>query len=313
MVLRYNALRLSNILPYLCRMAKAHKSGYVAIIGKPNAGKSTLLNALLGKKLVIATHKAQTTRHRILGIFNHDDFQIVFSDTPGVIKPKSGLQKAMMRFVNQSFEDADLILLLIDVNEKFPEDLLVSMMGKTHIPTILVINKIDKASDEKIEQRENAIKEKVNVVDSIRISALRKTNLPDLMGKVMDRLPEGPAWFPKDSLSDRPERFFISEIVREKIFLHLSQELPYSTQVEVLDFKEEDNLIHITADIHVDRKSQKGMVIGKGGAMIKKIGSQARKDIEEFLGKKVFLELHVRITEGWKDSNFRLNDFGYNE
>ncbi|MCB9236241.1 MAG: GTPase Era [Bacteroidia bacterium] len=294
-------------------MESVHKSGFVAIIGKPNAGKSTLLNALMGKKMVIATHKPQTTRHRILGILSTDDFQVVFSDTPGVIKPSSGLQKAMMRFVDQSFEDADLILLLIDVNEKFPEDILMEMMGNSVIPIILVINKIDEASEEKIAQREAEIKDHVEVVDTIHISALRKRNLTELMGKILDNLDEGPAWFPKDSLSDRPERFFVTEIVREKIFLNLSEELPYSTQVVVQEFKEEEDIIRIVADIHVDRKSQKGMVIGKGGSMIKKIGSEARYDLEEFFAKRVFLELYVRVTEGWRESNFRLKDFGYME
>lgn len=290
---------------------KPHRSGFVAIIGKPNAGKSTLLNALMGKKLVITTPKAQTTRHRILGIQNDPDYQIVFSDTPGVIRPKSGLHKAMMRFVDQSLEDADLILLLIDVNEKFPEDILFQLMGRKHINTILVMNKMDTATEGKIQARLSEVQEKVKVRDSITISALKKTNLDELMNKVIALLPEGPAWYEKDSLSDRPERFFVSEIVREKLFMNLEQELPYATEVVVQQFEEEDDLIHISAEIHVERKTQKGMVIGKGGKMIKQIGSEARVDIEEFLGKKVFLELYVRVTENWKDSNFRLKDFGY--
>lgn len=292
-------------------MDSGHKSGFVAIIGKPNAGKSTLLNVFLGQKLAITTAKAQTTRHRILGILDEDDYQIVFSDTPGVIKPKYGLQRAMMKFVDRALEDADLIVLLIDVNEKFPEDEMIKTVGDSMIDVILVLNKIDAADESKAGAREKEILEKIEVVDSIQISALNKKNTDELLGLIIKHLPEGPPYFDKGSLSDRPERFFVSEIIREKLFEKLEEELPYSCEVEVVSFEEEEKIIRISADIHVERRTHKGMIIGKGGKMIKAVGTDARKDIEEFLQNKVHLELYVRVSEGWKDDSRRLKGFGY--
>lgn len=289
------------------------RSGFVSIIGKPNAGKSTLLNALVGKKLAITTPKAQTTRHRILGIDHGPGYQVIFSDTPGVILPQYRLHKAMMNSVKHSLEDADLILLLVDVHEKFPESELFRIAAKPQIPILLVINKVDLADDEKVAVRKAEILEKVKVRDEIAISALHGTNVKELKAKILGLLPEGPPYFDEDSLSDRPERFFVTELIREKIFLNMEQEIPYSCEVGILTYEEEEKIDRIRAEIFVDRASLKGMLIGKRGAMVKKIGSEARMDIEAFLQKKVFLDLYVRVAENWKDSSFRLRDFGYQE
>ncbi|MDX2246056.1 MAG: GTPase Era [Bacteroidia bacterium] len=289
----------------------SHKSGFVSIIGKPNAGKSTLLNRLLGRKLSITTPKAQTTRHRIFGIDSGDDYQIVYSDTPGLIRPKYKLQERMVNFIGESLEDADLIVLLIAVNETFPEEDLVLLAEKTHIPKILVINKIDAVEEDKVFLRMKGLMDKFAFVEAIPVSALTGTNVEKLKSLVLQYLPEGPPYFEKDQISDRPERFFVAEIIREKIFLLLQQELPYSTEVVVDTFTEEENRTYIQATIHVERQGHKGMVIGKQGSMLKKIGTLARKDIEEFLGESLFLELYVRVSEGWKNSNSMLRDFGY--
>ena len=289
----------------------SHKSGFVSIIGKPNAGKSTLLNALLGYKLSIITKKASTTRHRILGIDNGDDYQIVYSDTPGVIKPKYELHNRMMSFVNASLEDADLIVLLIAVDERFPEEELLELAGKAHIPKILAVNKIDIAEPERVEERLEELKGKMEFAETIILSALKGFHVKELKELILKHLPEGPAYFDKEQISNRPERFFISEIIRGKAFELLRQEIPYSTEVEVTEFKEEKDIVRISATIHVERKSQKGMVIGKGGSMIKRIGTFARREIEEFLDNKVHLELFVRVTDNWKDSSSHLQGFGY--
>ncbi|HHG84307.1 MAG TPA: GTPase Era [Bacteroidetes bacterium] len=288
-----------------------HKSGFVSIIGKPNAGKSTLMNALIGKKLAITTHKAQTTRHRILGILSADDYQVVFSDTPGVILPQYRLHRAMMNSVRSSMDDADLILLMVDVNEKFPEGLIIKLAKKSEVPVILVLNKVDKSDAEKVQARHAEITSKVNVVGAIGISATVGINVYELKKMILEQLPEGPPYFDKDTLSDRPERFFISEMIREKIFLRMKQEIPYSCEVSILQFEEKDGAVVIDAEIHVERDSQKGMVVGKGGKMIKSIGTDARPDIEAFLGKKVYLDLHVRVASDWKNNTMRLRNFGY--
>ena len=290
---------------------KIHKSGFVSIIGKPNAGKSTLLNQLLGRKLSITTPKAQTTRHRIFGIDSSDDYQIVYSDTPGLIRPKYKLQERMVHFIDDSLEDADLIILLIAVNETFPEEDLLNLAEKTKVPKILAINKIDAVEKDEVFVRMDMLKDKIDFVEAIPISATIGTNVPKLKDLVLKYLPEGPAYFAKDQVSDRPERFFVAEMIREKIFLLLKQELPYSTEVVIEEFSDEPDLTRINATIHVERKTHKGMIIGKGGLMLKKIGTWARKDIELFLGNKVFLQLYVRVTDGWKNNQSRLNDFGY--
>lgn len=290
---------------------KKHKSGFVSIIGKPNAGKSTLLNALLDEKLSIITHKAQTTRHRILGFDNGENYQIIYSDTPGVIKPKYKLHHKMMDSVGTALEDADVLVLLIAVDERFPEEELLQLATKVKVPKILAVNKIDLAEPDRIEARIKDLQSKVDFVDTIQTCALNKEGVDKLKDLILKHLPEGPAYYDKEALSDRPERFFISEIIREKLFLNLEQELPYSTEVTVVDFKEEEKITRIHAEIHVERKSQKGMVIGKGASMLKKIGTESRKDIEAFLQKKVFLDLYVRVTDNWKDNQLYLRNFGY--
>lgn len=287
------------------------KSGFVSIIGKPNAGKSTLLNHLLGRKLSITTAKAQTTRHRIFGIDSTDEYQIVYSDTPGLIRPKYKLQEKMVGFIGESLEDADLIILMIAMDETFPEEDLYKLASKTEIPKILVLNKVDIVPEEKVFLRMKNLMEKVDFIEAIPISALTGLNVPNLKKIIVEHLPNGPAYFEKDQISDRPERFFVSEIIREKIFVLLKDELPYSTEVVIDAFEEAEGMSRIHATIHVERKTHKGMIIGKQGRMLKKIGTLARKDIEEFLGQKVYLELYVRVSEGWKNSNIHLDDFGY--
>lgn len=271
------------------------------------------MNALVGAKLAITTNKAQTTRHRILGIANTDEYQIVFSDTPGVILPQYRLHRAMMSQVHYSLEDADLLIILVDVNEKFPEEEVFKIARKVDIPKILVLNKIDKSDQEAVKARHDGIKSQIDFDEAIGISATHGFNVLELKKMILDKLPEGPPFFDKDAISDRPEKFFVTELVREKIFLFLRDEVPYSTQVEILDFKEKDGVDVIHAEIHVERDSQKSILIGKQGKMIKKIGESARKDIEQFLDKRVYLDLHVRVTENWKDSGFHLKIFGYKE
>jgi GTPase len=293
--------------------APVFKSGFVSIIGKPNAGKSTLMNALIGRKLAITTPKAQTTRHRILGIASDDHYQIVFSDTPGVILPQYKLHRVMMGAVHASLEDADLFLLLVDVNERFPEELVIKLAQKSQVPVLLVLNKVDKSDEEKVRARYEEIKAQVNIAGAIGISATLGINLLPLKQMILDLLPEGPPYFDPDEISDRPERFFVSELIREAIFMKAKEEIPYSCEVTVVQFEEKDTVTVIDAEIHVERQSQKGIIVGKGGAMIKAIGTDARRSIEEFLQKKVYLELHVRVAENWKDSTLRLKNFGYRE
>lgn len=289
------------------------KSGFVSIIGKPNAGKSTLMNALVGRKLAITTPKPQTTRHRILGIASDEHYQIVFSDTPGVILPQYKLHRMMMGAVHASLEDADLFLLLVDVNEKFPEDLVIKLAQKTKVPVLLVLNKVDRSNEEFVRQRHAEITEKIKVAGAIGISATQGINLLALKQMILDLLPEGPPYFDPDEISDRPERFFVSELIREAIFMRVEEEVPYSCEVGVIQFEEKENVTVIHAEINVERQSQKGIIVGKGGKMIKDIGTEARKSIEEFLEKKIYLELHVRVAEGWKDNSMRLRSFGYRE
>ena len=292
---------------------KVFKSGFVSIIGKPNAGKSTLMNALVGRKLAITTPKPQTTRHRILGIASDESYQIVFSDTPGVILPQYKLHRMMMGAVHASLEDADLFLLLVDVNEKFPEELVIKLAQKSKVPVLLVLNKVDKSNEEFVKQRHAEITAKITVAGAIGISATHGINLVPLKQMILDLLPEGPPYFDPDEISDRPERFFVSELIREAIFMRVKDEVPYSCEVGVIQFEEKENVTVIHAEINVERQSQKGIIVGKGGKMIKDIGTEARKSIEEFLEKKIYLELHVRVAEGWKDNSMRLRSFGYRE
>jgi len=290
-----------------------HKAGFVSIIGKPNAGKSTLMNSLIGEKMSIVTAKAQTTRHRILGIINEPEYQIVFSDTPGVIKPAYSLQEAMMDTVKGSLVDADLILFVTDINERFDESDVIETLKKTDVPIAVLINKMDKSTEEYVYKKIEFWKETLNPEAIFAISAKFEHNTQAVMQFILDRLPVHPPYYDKDALTDRPERFFVSEIVREKIFKLFEKEIPYSTEVVVNSFKEEAKIIRISAEIIVERDSQKNIIIGNAGSMIKKVGTFAREDIEEFFQKKVFLELFVKVIPDWRSKKNYLKRFGYEQ
>ena len=290
-----------------------HKSGYVNILGKPNVGKSTLMNALLGEKLSIITPKAQTTRHRILGIANEDHYQIVFSDTPGIIKPGYKLQEYMMNFVHSAMEDADLFILLTELGNDFDDSKTLERLEKTDIPVLLLINKIDLGNQQLVVEKCEMWKKKYPKFQVLPISALENFNLDAVMTKILEILPESPPYFPKDDLTDRPVRFFISEMVREKILENYQKEIPYSVEVTVDSFEEEEKLVRIRCVIHVARESQKGIIIGHKGKALKKVGIHARKEMEEFLGKQVFIDLHVKVSKNWRDNDLQLGRFGYNK
>lgn len=289
------------------------KSGFVNIIGRPNVGKSTLMNALVGERLSIITSKAQTTRHRIFGIVNGDNFQIVFSDTPGIIlKPVNELHKSMMRFVSTSLEDADILLFITDIFDSYQEvEGSITEIKKANMPKILVINKLDLDKADKVKNLVEFWKAQAVFDEIIAISALTGANLENLFQTILKNLPEGPEYFPKDALTDRPERYFVAEIIREKIFIQYRQEIPYATEVVIEAFQEDEDIIRIRAEIYVERKTQKSILIGKGGTALKKVGVEARKDIEKFLGKKVYLELYVRVKDKWRDNPNTLKKFGY--
>ena len=289
----------------------AHKAGFVGIIGKPNVGKSTLMNRLVGEGLSIVTHKAQTTRHRIKGILNTDDYQIVFSDTPGLLEPHYLLQEKMMDFVKASLEDADAVLFISDLSEAYMDETIIAKLSAIKVPLIIVINKVDASTQNEINKLVHAWKKKLNPHAVIPVSALEKFNTEKIVEALLQVIPEAPAYFPKDSLSDASQRFFVSEIIREKILLHYQQEIPYSTEVAIESFKEEASITKIAATIFVERDSQKGILIGSGGEDIKRIGTEARIDIEKFLGKKVFLELFVKVEKEWRKNEGKLRRFGY--
>ncbi|MCE3226074.1 MAG: GTPase Era [Bacteroidetes bacterium] len=289
-----------------------HKAGFVNIIGCPNVGKSTLLNALVGERLSIITSKAQTTRHRIMGIVSGENYQIVFSDTPGIIKPLYKLQEKMMHFVVTAFTDADLFLLITDIFEDIQlEESYLKKLQKSKTPILLLINKVDIATQEKLEEKVLEWKEKLPSAEIIAISALEKFNLDKVMERIQDLLPPGEAFYDKNEFTDKPERFFVSEIVREKILLNYKKEIPYSVEVIVNTFKEEENIIRIQSDILVERDSQKGIIIGNKGEALKRTGSAARKDLEAFFQKQVYLELFVKVDKDWRNSDNRLKNFGY--
>ncbi|MBF9255238.1 GTPase Era [Pontibacter sp. 172403-2] len=290
-----------------------HKAGFVSIVGKPNVGKSTLMNALVGEKLSIITSKAQTTRHRIMGILNGEHFQLVYSDTPGIIKPQYALHESMMGFVRTSLEDADVILFVTDIYEKHDEEEVIKRLQHAEVPVLVLINKIDQATAEDVRDKMIYWQEKMSPTEVLPISALHGTNLEHLFDRILHYMPAHPAYFPKDELTDKPERFFVSEIIREKILLNYKKEIPYSCEVVIEEFKEEEDIIRIRAEISVERKSQKGIVIGHKGEMLKKVGTQARVDMEEFFGKKIFLDLYVRVNENWRTDQRLLRRFGYNE
>ncbi|SDL88637.1 GTP-binding protein Era [Daejeonella rubra] len=291
----------------------SHKAGFVSLVGKPNVGKSTLMNALVGEKLSIITPKAQTTRHRILGIVNEPDSQIVFSDTPGVIKPVYGMQESMMSFVNSSLVDADIILFVTDINEKYDENDVLEKLAKTTSPIAVVINKIDKSNEDLVKEKILYWEEKLKPQAIFAVSALHDHNVPAVMQFIMDNLPEHPPYYDKDTLTDRNERFFVSEIIREKVFKLYDKEIPYSTEVIITAFKDEAKIIRISSEIIVERDSQKNIIIGKAGEMLKKVGTYARKDMEEFLQKKVFLEMFVKVIPDWRNRKNYLKSFGYED
>ena len=289
----------------------SHKAGFVSLIGKPNVGKSTLMNALVGEKLSIVTPKAQTTRHRILGIVNEDDYQIVFSDTPGVIKPVYGMQESMMSFVNGSIVDADILLFVTDINEKYDEGDVLEKLSDITSPIAIIINKIDKSNEEVVKEKIEYWNETLKPQAVFAVSALHDHNVPAVMQFILDNLPEHPAYYDKDTLTTKDERFFVSEIIREKIFKLYEKEIPYSTEVIITAFKDEPKIVRISSEIIVERDSQKNIIIGKAGEMLKKVGTYARKDMEEFLQKKVFLEMFVKVIPDWRNRKNYLKRFGY--
>jgi len=290
----------------------SHRSGFVNILGNPNVGKSTIMNALVGEKLSIITSKAQTTRHRIMGIVNGDDFQIVYSDTPGILKPQYKLQETMMNFVNIALSDADMILYVTDVTEHSGnEGEYIEKIKNSGIPVIIAVNKIDLTNQDDLEKIVESWHLAFPHSPVIPISALKKFNLDSLLNAILDKLPEGLPFFPKDQLTDKYERFFASEIIREKILVNYQKEIPYSVEIEIESFTEEKNLIKIRALIHVIRDSQKGIIIGHKGAMLKRVGTEARHDMEDFFKKKVFLEMYVKVTKDWRDKPLILKRFGY--
>lgn len=290
-----------------------HKAGYVSILGNPNVGKSTLMNTLVGERLSIVTSKAQTTRHRIMGIVNGENFQIIYSDTPGIIdKPAYKLHESMLKYVYSALEDTDIILYVTDVNEKpYIKEEILSKLKELTIPVLLAINKIDLSTQEKVAALMKEWSKILNFKEIIPISALYASNIGYLFDKIVELLPESPPYYPKDELTDRPQRFFVAEIIREKIFLNYHKEIPYSTEVEIELFKENENLVHIVANIYVLRESQKAIIIGAKGQALKKVGTQARIDIEKFLAKKVYLELNVKVRENWRNRPNMLRNFGY--
>jgi len=294
-----------------------HKSAFVNIIGLPNVGKSSLLNALLGDKMVIVSHKPQTTRHRIFGIMNGDDYQVVFSDTPGIIREESyKMQKAMNDAAFSVFQDTDILILVIDAADpQIPEEALEKKIQHLDVPVLLVFNKIDLIDEDKYLSLVEEFKQLHDWTEIVSTSTINKTGIPELKQMILDNLQEGPAYYPKDQLSDRPERFFIGELIRENLFLLYHQEIPYSTEVAVTEFKESikngEPFVHIYALIICMRRSQKGILLGKRGSAIKQLGMDSRKSIEAYLGKKIFLELHVKIKEKWRDDDTLLKSFGY--
>jgi GTP-binding protein Era len=289
-----------------------HKAGYVNILGNPNVGKSTIMNALVGEKLSIITSKVQTTRHRIMGIVNGEDFQIVYSDTPGILKPEYKLHEAMMGFVNSALNDADVILYITDVKSvPLSEKVYTERIRASGIPVIIAVNKIDLTNQDQLEKIVEKWHDAFPGSPVIPVSGLLKINLETLLNAILDKLPLGEPYFPKDQLTDRYERFFASEIIREKILNNYKKEIPYSVEIEIESFKEEPSINKIRALIHVIRDSQKGIIIGHKGSMLKKVGTEARLDMEDFFGKKVFLELYVKVTKDWRDKPVILKRFGY--
>ncbi|MCW4469545.1 GTPase Era [Flavobacterium sp. MFBS3-15] len=292
----------------------SHKAGFVNIIGNPNVGKSTLMNAFVGERLSIITSKAQTTRHRILGIVNGDDFQVVLSDTPGIIKPAYELQSSMMDFVKSAFEDADILIYMVEIGEKeLKDEAFFNKIIHAKIPVLLLLNKIDKSSQEQLEEQVQFWTEKVPNAEIYPISALQNFNVKEVFSRIIELMPLSPPYYPKDTLTDKPERFFVNETIREKILLHYDKEIPYAVEIETEEFIETDNIIRIRALIMVERDTQKGIIIGHKGEAIKRVGMEARADLEKFFGKQIHIEMFVKVNKDWRSNNYQLRRFGYNQ
>jgi len=291
-----------------------HKAGFVNIVGNPNVGKSTLMNALIGEKLSIITSKAQTTRHRIFGIVNGDDFQVIFSDTPGIIKPAYELQQSMMDFVKSAFEDADVLVYMVEIGEKdLKDEAFFTKITNSKVPVLLLLNKIDISSQEVLEEQVQLWKQKVPNAEIYPISALKNFNIETVFNRILELLPESPAFYPKDQITDKPERFFVNETIREKILINYNKEIPYAVEVETEEFLEDEKIIRIRSVIMVERDTQKGIIIGHKGSALKRVGIQARKDLEKFFGKQVHIEIFVKVNKNWRSDQRQLKRFGYNQ
>lgn len=288
-----------------------HKSGYIAIIGKPNAGKSTLMNRILGSKISITTHKPQTTRHQILGIHSEEDLQIIFLDTPGVIDPRYELQKAMMRLVDRARNDADLILFIVDPNDANIPNRIFKTFKSINKPVMLIVNKVDQTSPQQAEAVADSLKQHYKFKETVYTSALTGKGVSELLDSIKEQLQPGPPFYPKDMLSEQPIRFFVAEMIREQLFLLYQQEIPYSSTVDVIQYDEREDLDYINAEVIVNRNSQKGIIIGKGGRAIKKLGQKSREAIEDFIDKKIYLDLHVKVRDKWREDPNMVRNFGY--
>jgi len=291
-----------------------HKAGFVNIIGNPNVGKSTLMNAMVGERLSIITSKAQTTRHRIFGIVNGENYQIVFSDTPGIIKPAYELQSSMMDFVKTAFTDADILIYMVEIGEKeLKDEAFFAKITHAKIPVLLLLNKIDKSNQKLLESQVALWKEKVPNAELFPISALESFNVEEVLNRILELLPVSPPFYPKDQLTDKTERFFVNETIREKILLNYDKEIPYAVEVETEEFKEEETIIKIKSVIMVERETQKGIIIGHKGSALKKVGMQARADLEQFFAKQIHIEIFVKVNKDWRNNSFQLRRFGYNQ
>ncbi len=289
-----------------------HRAGFVNIVGNPNVGKSTLMNSLVGEKLSIITSKAQTTRHRILGIVNGEEFQLVLSDTPGVIKPSYELQSSMMDFVKTAIDDADILIYMIEIGESsLKDENLFNKIKSSSIPVVVLINKIDLSNQEELENQVSEWSKKLPNAEIFPISALKEFQVDNLLQRLIELLPECPPYFPKDQLTDKPERFFVNEIIREKILINYNKEIPYSVEILTEEFKEDQKIIRIRSVIMVERNSQKGIIIGHKGSALKKIGIESRKDLETFFGKQIHIELFVKVNKNWRSNQHQLKRFGY--
>jgi len=291
-----------------------HRSGFVNIIGNPNVGKSTLMNAWVGEKLSIITSKAQTTRHRILGIVNGDDFQVILSDTPGIIKPAYQLQNAMMQFVSTAFEDADVLVYMVEIGEKALKDEgYFTKIANSEVPVLLLLNKIDQADQQKLEEQVAYWQDQLPKAEIHPISALTVFNVKEVFDRILELLPEAPPYYPKDQLTDKPERFFVNEAIREKILKFYQKEIPYAVEIDTEEFVEDEKIIRMRAVVMVERETQKGIIIGHRGASLKRVGVAARKDLERFFGKQVHLELYVKVNPDWRSNQRQLKRFGYDQ